>query len=147
MIIRRQCYRCSNVSHNLDQFIVGSRVSSAAAGRARVRACVRVCVRARVCACVRVCACARAHARVFNRAHVTPQFRDLNQIQSTLCTFTHGPPKPDCGLASILLNSVSKTTSLKKIATQHSNKRQREQSGKRLPSSTVTSVRRPNLGS
>jgi hypothetical protein len=26
---------------------------------------------------------------VFNSAHVTPQSRDLNQIQSTLCTFIH----------------------------------------------------------
>ena len=49
---------------------------------------------------------------------------------------------PDCGLASILLRIVSNTASSKKIATQHSNKRQREQSGQQLPSSTVCSVRR-----
>ena len=79
--------------------------------------------------------------------HVYPQSRDLNQIQSTLSTFYRGPYRAGLWVSVDSKKNRKQTTSSKKIATQHSNKPQCEQSGRRLPSSIVASVRRRNLAS
>ena len=78
--------------------------------------------------------------------HVYPQSRDLNQIQSTWASL-HGPYHAGLWVSVDSMKNRKQTTSSKKIATQHSNKPQREHSGWRFSCSIVASVRRRNLRS